>query len=569
MYGKVKLIALFSYCIKLATGAYLSDELHQYTISVIQHYYQQKPSWFKCVFYDVSAGTDNGLYRNLLSSPQLENVTKFVFDQNYDLGAFNDSLLFKADLTIVYVGDRDLSPSKCPFLVHDFFATSHTNSPLLVLLNTLSFKVFQSIGYMLTAHQFDKVTYVGTREKIIVQMGLFGIPMQIMVKYPHPKDLIRSNIRDSHGRPIRYTYIAHPWEPAQTWINETAIFLNTCVVFEPQVCTSATSPDRCLMNLFLTNHIDITIDHRDASVLLQIYIRMLICVFSTSRIVLVPQARPFNAIEMFTKPFTWGTWLLFLMTFVLIATISFIFPSLFKNDPILLVVCGFQRYNLHYAHAKEKMLLFPLIIFFFLMFNAYGTKMIAFMTNKPSIGNIKTLDELAKSGLKITADLLLDRSLVEDSLLGSQMIHKPIGPDNVNLDGVNAHCTTDFEASTLVSMSRNYDFKLNRPKYAIIDEKISTVLIGYWVGIKSPLAEILYYTQKVFFESGLFNVWQKDLSDLCLNEDRIEYTGNDVEDSRMLSFDDLISTWMVLTIGLLASAAIFGLEHLMKYFSSD
>ncbi|KXJ68916.1 hypothetical protein RP20_CCG001086 [Aedes albopictus] len=561
MYGNVKLIALFSYCIKFVMGvSSLSDELHQYTISLVQHYYQQKSSWFKCVFYDVSAGTDDGWFGNLLSSPQLENVTKFVLDQYYYLGAF------KADLTVVYVGDRDLSPSKCPFLVQDFFATLHTNSPLLVLLNTLSYKVFQSIGYMLTAHQFDKVTYVGTREKIIVQMGLFGIPMQIMVKFPHPKDLIRSNIRDSHGRPIIFTCIAHPWKPAQDWIYETAFFLNTSLMLGEQVCTTATPPDKCLISLFSSGNIDIAIDQRDASRLL--YTRTIFSVFPISGVILVPQARQFNAIEMFTKPFTWGTWVLFLITFTLIATISFIFPTLFKNDPILLVVCGFQRYNLHHASAKEKMLLLPMIIFFFLMFNAYGTKMIAFMTSKPSIGNIKTLDELAKSGLKITADLLIDRNLVEDSLLGSQMIHKPIGPDNVNLDGVNAHYTNDFEASILVSMSRNYDFEFDRPKYAIIDQKTATYIVGYWVGMKSPLAEILYYTQKVFFESGLFNLWQIDLRDLCLDHDRIEYTRNDEDDSRMLSFDDLISTWMVLIIGILVSAAILGLELLMKYFMS-
>ncbi|KXJ68917.1 hypothetical protein RP20_CCG001087 [Aedes albopictus] len=559
MHGEIQLAAVILSCNYLVSGVLLPAELLQYTISVVQYYQQQKPGQFKCMLYDLSAGTDNGWIAQLLSSPQLDSVAKYVFDENVNIG-HTGSYLYKQDLTVVYVGDRDLCRFQCLFIVREFFSFLDSNSPLMVLLDTENFRVYGSIGSLLAILEFEKVTYIGTKFKKVIQMGLFGTRARTMVHFPHPKDLIRSNIRNSNRRPIRYSHIIQPWVPAIFWLKETASYLNTSTIYYSDICNTAEPTPVCIQTLLA--YIDISLDHVDTFH----FYRMLFGVVPISRLILVPQGRPINAIEMFTKPFAWETWVVFLLTLALIATISLVSPTLFKNDPILLVVCGFERYSLHHASTKEKVLLLPMIVFFFLMFNAYGTKMIAFMTDKPSVGNIKTLNELAKSGLKITADLAIDKSLPNDSLLGSLMVHRPIGPDNANLDGTHAHLTTDLEATLLVSMSRNYDYKLHRPRYAIINERKSTAVYGFVIGVKSPFLEILYYTQKVFFESGLFNRWHKQWEESYLVMDRKNYKSREVEHTGMLSFNDLVSLWMLLTIGLTVSVLIICLEFLLNIF---
>lgn len=85
--------------------------------------------------------------------------------------------------------------------------------------------------------------------------------------------------------------------------------------------------------------------------------------------------------------------------------------------------------------------------------------------------------------------------------------------------------------------------------------------------MKSPFAEMLYYTQKVFFEAGLLNLWQNELTSLHVARDRKDHMWIEVDSSGLLSFDDLVSTWVLLMIGLLTSLAVFGLEFLMKYFN--
>lgn len=472
----------------------------------------------------------------------------------------------KPDLTIVYVGERVLIPSNCPAAVKHFFATLHINSPLLILLNIGNNRVYQGIGSLMSYLEFDKVVYLGTEFKWIFQMGLFGIPAWGMADYPHPKELIRSNIRNSHGRPIGYTWWFDTWYPAKNWIIETAIYLNTSCQYHPGVCSKATQ-DYCWLYLVSVSYIDIALDQRLAREYTLYSYKTLFGVYSLAYVALVPQGRPYNAIEMFTKPFAGETWVVLLLTLILIILISKIFPTLFKNYPVLAVLCGFERYNLHHASAKGKFALLPMMILCFLVFNAYRSKLIAFMTDKQAFGNIKTLNELAKSDLRIKADLETDKSLANGTLLGSQMVHEPTINWGQQLDGQHAYLRMDLEASALVALSRNYDFKMNRPKYIIINERISSNIVVHYLGMKSPLGEMFYYTQKVFFESGLLIYWQKDWEFKYVLEDFILHKGFEVADFGTISSGDLVATWIVLAVGLMSSLAVLFLEFLLYFFN--
>lgn len=345
-------------------------------------------------------------------------------------------------------------------------------------------------------------------------------------------------------------------------MQETVRFLNTNAFFVVGVCSETMAPIECMSRLFYTLQVDISLDRIGSASFSPQFHHMLFDFQPTSEVILIPQSRPFNAVEMFTKPFTVNTWIVLTLILVLIEVINLIFPALFKNDPILLLVCGFEQYNLHHTSFREKASLLPLMVFFFLMCNAYETKIISFMMNKPSIGQIQTIQQLKDSGIKIKADLVGQPHLVNDSMLGPLFVQKE---DYGRLDGVNAYLFTSLSAPRILATLSNYDFKLRRPKYVLMNEKRFTTINMFWIGMSSSLAEMFAYTQKVFFESGLYMKWQEQFNDEEIRNDRALFQSAFFDDTIWLTFEDLESTWAVLAIGLIFSLVVFVFELLVKY----
>nr|NP_001345630.1 ionotropic receptor 145 precursor [Aedes aegypti] len=562
MKGTLYSVLLIASLPVLTEGLSLSQELLLYTTSVIQYYAQKHPGQFECVFYDVSAGTDNGWFGTLLASPALGNVAKYVIDDNFRISYSN--FTHKPPLTVIYVGERNMLPSMWTNAMKSVFYILDSNSELMVLVNVENLNASIGFEYMLEMLKFDKVTFVGTKSKRVLQMGFGGEPYKLMRTYPKPEDLIISNVRKLNERHIGITFNADVWHPVLTWVTETARFLKTRIRHYPTVCGGPHGVSDCVHQLSKALHIDIVLDRMASNMYAPNAHRMIFDSQPMSQVLVVPQGRPINAVEMFTKPFTWETWMVLLMTITLLEMISLVFPVVFKNDPFMLLVCGFERYNLHHASLKEKFTLLPLIIFFFLVFNAYETKLISFMTEKPSIGNLKTLNEVAKSNLKIIADLSADERVVNDTFLGPLVINVT-QMDGLLLDGVHAYLSNTVMAPVLVSLVQNYDFKLRRPKYVQVNERRVTSVICYWIGLKSPFAETFYYTQKVFFEAGLLGKWQNEMDSQIATNDRSNFGLVETDQASMLTSEDLISTWAMYAIGLCVSFLVFWMELVLKW----
>nr|NP_001345273.1 ionotropic receptor 143 precursor [Aedes aegypti] len=557
------LIAPFFHLTSAASSRWIQD-LPYYTASVIEYYAQRKVGRFECLFYDLSVGTDNGGFEKLVTQPKLNNIVKYIMNET--VVASYDNFPIKPSIAVVYTGDRDLRPPRCPVLVRHFFALLDGHTKVIVLVNMEIWNAYQSIAFMLTNLRFDKVIYIATTVNLFIQMGFNGKPDNILEGIPHPRDLIRSNMRNSYGRPIGFTYRFAPWYEAQVWVMETARYLNTSLMFYPGICKEIMPVNDCMDRLFKANHVDIALDQQAPQEIIAYLYRMIIGCHLNGQVILVPQGRIFNAIEFFTKPFAWTSWIALFLILVSIEVISLVIPTLFKNDPILLSLCGIEKHDLHLASTREKATLLPLVLFFFLMCNAYETKIISYMTNKPSVGNIDTLEELAKSGLKIAANINGDERLVNDSLLGRQVIQTPDNEDYNRLDERYAHLSNNLEAPWLVSLMRNYDFVLGRPKFSIINEPRSTSIYTYWIGVISPFAETLYYTQKVFFEAGLLDKWRWEDNYRRMAYDRLEFRWMNKEPSGMLKFGDLLPTWFVFAAGLVFSFVVFVVETLMHFF---
>lgn len=556
------LLVVLLFQLLLGVSSRWPQDLPIYTASVIQYYAKQKPGRFESVFYDISAGTDKGLYSKLLQSHLLSNVAKYTMDEKFQ--ASFDNFPVNPSVAVMYVGERNLMPPNCPILVRHFLATLDSNAKVIVLVNTENADAFQSIMSMLVHLRFDKVIYIGTVKNIFIRMKFNGTPDRVVSGMPHPSDLIRSNIRNAYGRPIAFTFRFAPWNQVQQWVFETARHLNTNLTFYPKICTEATPVHICMERLFKAFHIDIALDQCAPQELLGQNYRMIVGRTLNSRVILVPQGRLFSAVEVFTKPFAWKSWIVLLLILFSIEALSWVFPALFRNDPILLSLCGIEKYDLHRACIREKVTLLPMILFCFLMCNAYETKIISFMTNKPSVGNIETLDELVKSGIKIAANLQGDERLVNDSLLGPQIIPTPPNSDYNRLDDQYAHLSNNLEAPWMVSLLRNYDFVVGRPRFSILRERISISIYTFWIGVMSCFAETLHHTQKVFFEAGLMDKWDHEQSSGIMARDRAEFRRMETIPSGMLSFGDLISTWFILGAGLFFSITMFMLELMIN-----
>lgn len=554
-------LVLIAHLSLLAAGISLSQELLHYTVAVIQYHAQQHPGNFECVFYDISQGTDEGWFGILLSSPQLSNIAKYVIDDRFCISYTN--FTHKPPLTVVYLGDRNMHPSLWPFPVRNVFFMLDSHSKVLVLGNTENH--LASIGFevLLNDLQYDKVTFLGTKTKRVVQMGSNGRPLRTMRVFPEPKDLIVSSVRKLR-RPIGVSSNTDPMYSTLVWVVLTARFLNTGIQQYPSVCTGDLSGNECSHKMSNALHIDIMLDRIASDSLMPKAHRMIFDCRPIAQVILVPQGRPISAIQMFTKPFTLETWVVLIITLILIEVVSLMFPMLYKNDPIMLLVCGFERYNLHHASAKEKATILPLIIFFFLMFNAYETKLISFMMDKPSIGNAKTIQDVAKLNLPVVAEIDADSRISNDTLLGHLAVQDN-RTDSLSLDEDNVYLTDTHLAPVITSLVRNYDFKLRRPKYVIVNERRLTSVVGYWVGLKSPFAETFYYTQKVFFEAGLINKWFGEKYSWVRSTDRVNFRSVDDDATGMLTFDDLTSTWAVFSIGLSVSGLVFLLELGLNY----
>ncbi|KAL1402941.1 hypothetical protein pipiens_005863 [Culex pipiens pipiens] len=149
--------------------------------------------------------------------------------------------------------------------------------------------------------------------------------------------------------------------------------------------------------------------------------------------ILVPRGRPLNAVELMVMPFSWHVWTLLLFVLSLAEAVRHVWPELFKNDPILLAVCGFERHNLHEAGRWEKIFLHSLIILMFLMKNAFETKIISLMVDKPSLQTATKLEDFDKYGLKFRYNLSEHPQSVNHTVIGKYVVHERRHKPNSNM----------------------------------------------------------------------------------------------------------------------------------------
>nr|NP_001345559.1 ionotropic receptor 147 [Aedes aegypti] len=522
--------------------------LHQIEKLIIETANEQSGK-FECIFINLSSEGDEWT-NNLVLSPELRQLARYILRLPHIVN-YNDYPR-KPSMVVMHVAnENEANYPEVMNQVRQFFVMLDCNTRVLVLVNNTASESFQNIKAHLIRLQYDKVAYVVMDKENIVRYDFTGMNRMTSNIVPEVQ-LFQSMLYNSSRRPIKITSLYSPWEVVAMWILETCNYLRTTYIFE-KMCANDMIPAECLRYLYNGNHVDMLADRLRGLNNIPQNFHVINDVQPLSHVIIVPQGRQYTVIEIFTKPFTWKSWTTIMILLFLVEAISAIVPTSIRNDPILLSVCGLERYNLHRASIGEKLIMLFLILFFFVVLNAYETKIISFMINKPSIGQIRTLQELRTSGIKVKADMRGNPDIVNDTLIGSLLIQDNTKPFTSKLDGENAYLMNSMLASFAISLWSNYDFKLLRPKYVVIDERKATAVHMYWFDPRSPYSEIFQYTLKVFFESGLLSKWDEDYyqkfhtADRAKNRHLMEAYFNR---SELVAFSDLTWIWIAWSVSL-------------------
>lgn len=281
--------------------------------------------------------------------------------------------------------------------------------------------------------------------------------------------------------------------------------------------------------------------------------------------VAIPRDRPLNVAELMVMPFNWNVWLLLVLVLVFVEVMKLLFPNLFKNDPTLLVICGFERQSLHGAGSFEKILLFSLTILMFFASNAFESKMLSMMVSKPAIQRIKTMNDLLNSDIKFYADLEAYPSIASQSMFRKMFVQGSISVFDT-VPGVGLLVVE--EVADILDLTA-FDYERMEPWYVVLDithQEGSEFFQTRW---RYENLEIFRYVRSLLLEAGVVGFWKHVYRsihrDMCIGRRHRVQIENKVD----LDFDDMQPAWVALVIGLSVGWIAFLGELIKKWMKSE
>lgn len=261
--------------------------------------------------------------------------------------------------------------------------------------------------------------------------------------------------------------------------------------------------------------------------------------------------------ELFFLPYNWEVWIVLLVLFTILQAVYQLCPNILRNDPILLSICGYERYDLNKSAPLEKMILFPVIALMFVMTCAYESKLMSFIASRPTSRHIRTMQDLAKSNLKIKVNLAHDGIMFNIPMLAHSLVN--ISGENYTMDRAHAYVSTRSTAEDILPLYFDAVNKFNR--YEILEQSIVMYTPAYLLAYRSPLAEVLYHTQAVLIESGL---WRYGMQAGLFPFIKLLKSYSTTLDE-MLHLEDLHLAWTIVTLGLIVSGMVCVTE-IIVYF---
>lgn len=517
-----------------STSAFDPDVLKN-ALSIIEHRMAvQGAETFQCIFFDMdSKNPYNVILNDLLRSPILEHVGKFVVQglkRQVNRYPKNPSLL------VLHPGYAQDLLSRNGFMnINRFLQHLNPGTPVLVVMDFRQ-KSSQIIYEYLARGQFRRVTY----------LNMVTGHMMLACEYIHTAaNMILDNpasIEMWHQKALRQRSIYYvsnnitaDGRVALEWIIATAKYLNVGA-------TEYNEDEMEDFDILLEKALIVNTTSGNYRVIYENALE--ICRIA------IHKGKPLNAIEIMMMPFNWQVWTLLLVIFVLAEVAKRVVPDLLQNDPILHVVCGFEKHNLNQAARREKFILISLVVLMFFMTNAFETKVISLMISKPWIQHVKSLADFDKYGLKFRYDPKKNPSAGDNAVIGKYVVYRNDTNIIVNEPG--------YAFYVARSMIRQF---LNFPEIIFLDEEYFDGVLGYRLGLRSIYVEALQFTLTALEEAGLFDLWR----DLWTKR---AYSKPKNVEKTYLNFHDMQPAWLALGIGLCVSFVGFLGELWKKWVQS-
>lgn len=553
-----------------ATTAHYINELGSYIATAIFQLALREPRIMDCVFIDMNRKQSRSVViTGLVQQPDLSHVVKYVLDREYG----GDPFAFPQypALVLIDAGNSGVvRDGDVPRNIRRIIGNFKPHTKLLVLIDVTAKKYFDFWSVQLSGLCFCKVAFLGLDEEIILRNTMKGTIWKAWNSFPSLDDLFMSNTRNMGKRPVVYSTTT-PFQPSNKtlleefdvnvrWIEETAQYLNTTAWHYVNKRRNLSTVSHSGWNWIDDYGIDIMVNRA-------FYIGSFdesSTVFSTipeTLVVLVPIGRQFNVIELFLAPFTTAAWITLLAVVATVELVSLAAPTVFRNDPILLVICGLERFNLHRANRREKVILLSLIIFFFLVLNAYETKIISMMTSKPLIPTVRTFQQLLDAGMKLKIRFAYGIEPVLERVFKESLVDRT--ESLFEMDGINAYGAGRAVSELYLSIFY-FNVKLQRTTYVILDETLGMRVAAFMTSFRNPLKEIFEYTHQVLVESGLHDLYIKQ-SQAKVWTIKKRYTPTELvfPEDDMLGIEDLLPAWIALGAGLICGSFAIAVEFLL------
>nr|NP_001345270.1 ionotropic receptor 128 [Aedes aegypti] len=558
---------------RLITQPQVNLKILQYVTSAISYLVTHQHGTFNCVFVELLPSNPyNNFIEQLLWSAPLEQIPRFILTDSFIYS--HEIHPNKPSLLVIHIGNRNIVGNLSLQLLRSL-SVWDPSSRVLVLVeaddrNWRSVQIFMALLYKLKYHI---VTTIRISHLRMLRYDALAYMVESWDHFVEPDKLFLDAMRNMKGKEIRYNvrftglrainFQAGLIGPDIQWLRSTAKHLNATLRYLQSPCHSLeVIGDGCYEKFLLDNQVSIVLDHFKFKKLTPDHYRTLFCVETVSETIMVPNGRPLNIVELFLQPFTIGAWIILFVVLGVMEIVKQLLPKQFTNDPILLSICGIERYNLHVAGQWEKISYISLIIMFFLMTSAYEAKIIALMTERPSTQVISTFDDLIKSGIPVKIDLHLHMGFVNNNFIGKQVVN-----GSMDFDGVSAYYSQVSVIQLILTWPVNYDLALKRKRYVSLSETLRMIVSNYITELRSPLMSWLYWTQRVFFESGLTS----KLQEITINElhkpVRSFWHQKGYEafgDYDLIKFADFAPAWIALGVGLFACGCVFLWELLRK-----
>lgn len=258
----------------------------------------------------------------------------------------------------------------------------------------------------------------------------------------------------------------------------------------------------------------------------------------------IPEVSIGPIIKHLAMPFSSGVWIIILLTITIISLLNHVLKRKMPRDLLAAYFFGLTVED-HRLKRLERLILISLTWLLFLSGEAYLAKLICFVTNNKHETHIQNFDDFVNSNYQFCNS---------ENMLVSQLFD--IYPKFISkVSSLDENCVQILTCSETMMI-----FRVNA---GIIEAYTLSERLSWWFSAstfsaKQPFAARFRTVSNRLVEAGIWKLWTD--SDTLEREERVSTRLN------ILTFEDLISLWLLLGCGFLLAIVEFLAETGMHKF---